>query len=209
MSMIETIDKNPVLNKIGFTQSEIDKIGNTIIYFANHIKSLSKTKILKIIYLLDETSVKQYGIPFLNLQYKVWQLGPVNTDIYSDLSPEHTLLKDFIKLNFKKTGECYIEPKKKFHDDEFSQIELQLLDTVIKKYGHLSARELIKICHRPSTIWYKIAKENGLLESFRKRHKNTSDYYIDLSQHLSTDKHKTELYNSHRDFLDIVKGYGK
>ncbi|OQX99142.1 MAG: hypothetical protein B6I24_03420 [Bacteroidetes bacterium 4572_128] len=62
------------------------KIINTIIYFSSKIKNLYKTKLLKLIYLLDEISVKETACKFSNLEYHVWKYLPVNSDLFYFLS---------------------------------------------------------------------------------------------------------------------------
>lgn len=56
---------------IKLSEEQIDKIGNSIIYFLQKIEDLSKTKVLKLLYILDELSIKKSGIPFFNLKYKL------------------------------------------------------------------------------------------------------------------------------------------
>jgi len=52
-----------------YSRSDIEKIGNAIIYLAERIPDLSKTKLLKLLYLLEETFAKKYQLPFL-----IWNL---------------------------------------------------------------------------------------------------------------------------------------
>ena len=196
-----------MLSQKGYTQDEINKLGNAIVYLAEKVKDLSKTKLLKLIYLLDELSVKSFGIPFFDLEYKVWQAGPVNVDVYSELSSSPSLLKEFIKLNFEKTGECYISPKKKFDDGEFSDNEMELLGTVVDSYGHFTAKKLVDLCHRQNTLWYQIAKENGVLELFESGKLNTTDLELHLSDYIKDDKLKSSIYDEHREFLNFSKRF--
>lgn len=203
---VKNISNTVFFNK-GYTSDELEKIGNSIIYFAENLQDLSKTKLLKLIYLLDELSVKTYGIPFFDLEYKVWQIGPVNVDIYLELSSGPNLLKDFIKLHYLEHGECYITPKKKFHDGEFSDNEIGLLEIVIKSYGHFSAKKLVELCHRQSTLWYQIAKEKGVLELFENGRLNITDFIIQLSEYIKDDKIKLSIYNDHKEFLNFSKRF--
>ena len=78
---------------VKLSKSQIDKIGNTMVYLSKNIKRLSKTKLLKLLYILDEISIKSSGIPFLNLQYKVWKYGPVSAELFIDLSQKNDLGK--------------------------------------------------------------------------------------------------------------------
>src|SRR6266540_4153637 len=84
-------------NKV-FTRDQINKIGNAIIYLSGKITDLNKTKILKLLFLLEEASIKKYGHPFFGIDFQLWKHGPVVKDIFIDLSDENpTLLNDFIE----------------------------------------------------------------------------------------------------------------
>lgn len=62
-----------------------DKIGFVLNYFASNIQNLSMTKTLKLLNILDETSIKETGTPITWLGYKVWKMGPVTNDIYNEI----------------------------------------------------------------------------------------------------------------------------
>ncbi|HEY5570416.1 MAG TPA: type II toxin-antitoxin system antitoxin SocA domain-containing protein, partial [Bacteroidales bacterium] len=52
-----------------------DKIGNLIVLLATRLKPLYHTKLIKLLYLIDEEAVKEDGVPVTWLEYKVWQFG--------------------------------------------------------------------------------------------------------------------------------------
>lgn len=54
---------NYIHNK-GFTKSEIDKIGNTLIYFTSVLGEIPKTKALKLLYFLEENPSTKQGSLF-------------------------------------------------------------------------------------------------------------------------------------------------
>ncbi|MCB0768585.1 MAG: SocA family protein, partial [Flavobacteriales bacterium] len=167
-----------------YTPEQLNKLGNAIVYLCEHIRPLYKTKLLKLIYILDEFSVKLHGVPMFNLEYKVWQAGPVCDDVFVELSEEPVLLKDYIRIVREANG-TRIEELKKFSDDEFTPNDLALLADVAKRYEYTSAEELVKILHRQSTPWYRIAKENDLLEPFEQHKLTISDFTIDLVELLT------------------------
>lgn len=72
------------------TTNDIIKLGNTLIYIAKKIPYLSKTKALKLLYLMEDYSVKRFQQPFLGLPFEVWQAGPVIKDVFIDLSQAPT-----------------------------------------------------------------------------------------------------------------------
>ena len=92
-----------------YSPDQLSKIGNCIIYFSQKITKLSKTKLLKLLYILDELAIKKSGIPVLDLKFKTWKFGPVAEDIFIELSSEATLLKKYIKKNVEGEN-LYILP---------------------------------------------------------------------------------------------------
>lgn len=178
---------------IQFTADQLDKIGNTVIYLAEKIPKLSKTKLLKLLYILDEISIKKSGIPLLNLKYKVWKFGPVSEELFIDLSTEPNLLSKFITLSQDQGN--YIKAKQAFVDDEFSDNDIELIDHVVEKYGNLSGRELVSYTHRINSPWYNTAKEHSVLELLTNEKINNTEYVIDMGQIISHDLRKSEIYS--------------
>ncbi|MCC8114942.1 MAG: SocA family protein [Bacteroidales bacterium] len=158
------------------------KLGNAIIFLAERCADLSKTKMLKLLYLIEERCALSYQMPFLGLSYKVWQAGPVADLVYDDICNEAPILKPYVHL-FMKNNCIYIAPIKDFDEDEFSEIELKVMCEIAEEYGNRSAKELVKILHTPDSLWYQEAKANGLLESFRQG-KRASSREIDFTKKM-------------------------
>lgn len=191
---------------MGYTKSEIEKIGNTLIYLQEKIgNKISKTKAIKLLYFLEEYSMKKYGRPFLGLEWEAWHLGPVSEDIYSEINEPFMLFEHIQHSHVDGLNGCFIEAKHPFVDDEFSDSDIQLMDVLIQNIGHLNANQLIEKTHLPHTLWYKISKENDLLESFNNKSKPTSDFKIDLSELLSDDKQG--LYSIYLESKEISRSY--
>ncbi len=187
-----------------YTKEEIDKIGNTIIYLSEKIPLLSKTKALKLIYLIEETSVKKFGLPILNLKFFVWMYGPVTKDIFIDLSSNPILLNEYIKRE-ERDGNSYISPNKAFSDDEFSDNEMAVIDLVIDTFKNYTAEQLVKLTHREHSLWYKTAKENNVLDLLENKQLNNTEIEIDFSRLLEGDDYKKEIYLQHREFLNVSR----
>lgn len=167
-----------------FSEDSKQKLGNTLVYIAERAPQLSKTKLLKLLFLMEEYMVKRYHVPFLALPYEVWQAGPVAKDVFIDLSDGGMLLQDFVRTEIKENG-MYITPVRAFCDDEFSECEIEMMDEVIKKHGDKTAKQLVKEMHQKGTLWYEVAKENNLLEDFENGISNNSSYLIDFTRGLS------------------------
>lgn len=182
---------------IVFKEEQLSKIGNTALYLAERIKYLSKTKLLKLFYILDELSIKKGGIPFLNLTYKVWKFGPVSEELFVDLSSSKTvLMKDFIK----RGEEGYFEPVATFNDDEFSDNDIELLDAVICEFGGKKSEDLIKYTHHKNSLWYKVAEENGVIDLLEAEEISNTEFIMDLSCLVEHDPIKKEIYNTYLEY---------
>ena len=194
------------------TKDEINKIGNTIVYLAQNIPNLSKTKLLKLLYLLDEVSIKEFSVPFLNLEYYVWQAGPVATEIFGEISQdfETSILDQFLRLRFQEINQrfaVFIEPKKDFDDSEFSDNDMMILEKFCQKFKNTTAEQLVEITHRKNTLWYQIALKNNLLHDFETKRKTTSNYKIDLSELLNDMPEKKAFYQEQLSFIDFSKNF--
>lgn len=172
------------------TDNQIDKLGNALIYLIQNCSEISKTKLLKLVYILDEASIKKSGIPFFNLDYKTWQYGPVSEELYIELSDSPTLLKSYIDTNVQ--GE--IIPCQDFTDDEFSDNDIILLENIVDIFGKMSATELIKYTHRPNTPWYKTAEKNGVLELLENGEITNTEFIVDMAELVSHDPRKKSIY---------------
>ncbi len=188
------------------TNSDIGKLGNTVIYIASHTNNLSKTKLLKLLYFMEEYSVRRFQTPFLGLPFEVWQAGPVIKDVFIDLSETPVLLDGYVAKQIKGDA-TYILPIKNFCDDEFSDNDLVVMQKVIEKYGDKSATDLVGLTHQKGTLWYKVATQKQLLPLFENKKMNNSDYTIDFSDEL-TEKGK-EFYRDQIDFLQTSRAYAQ
>lgn len=187
----------------GYTNEQLERLGNTIVFLVEKIQPLYKTKLLKLIYLLDELATSRNGIPFLGLEYKVWQAGPVSSDLYEELNQPY-LLEPFITLEQDNKGVKVIA-KKKFNDDEFSEMEVNLMKEIVQRYKITPAEKLVEITHRKSAPWYIIAMENNLLEAFENKKINTTDISVDLTLMIKDDPQKLAMYREHQEMQKFTK----
>lgn len=188
---------NKNYNRLSAEQKE--KLGNSIVYLSNRIPYLSKTKLLKLIYILDEQSIKKSGIPFFNFEYKTWKLGPVAEEIFVDLSSETFLLKDFVEKTTYEDN-IFIISKADFNDDEFSENDIELMEFVVKRFGGLSANELVEYTHKPNSPWYITAKKMNVLDLLLKQEINSTDFLVDMKSLIDHDDRKKSIYSDYLDF---------
>lgn len=170
-----------------FRRINNDKIGNVLNYFASQIDYLSMTKTLKLLYILDETSIKETGTPVTWLDYKVWENGPVAIDVYNEIKHQEVFcfqgkelsLLQFIELEKKfnadrNSEEVFLKPNGYFNKGIFNRYELKLLETIVFKYGNWNATELIHFLHEEGSLWHKMVSEHNLKDHFKQIGKITN-----------------------------------
>jgi len=175
------------------TAEQIDKVGNAMIFLSEKIPGITKTKMLKLLYLLDEFSIKKSGIPFFNLQYKVWKLGPVAEEIFVELSDKPCHFEKYIETK-NTENEITIFPKAKFCDDEFSDNDIDLLNQFSIEFFMITGNQLIYYTHRPNTPWRLSAELNRVYDLLNGGQINSTEHIIDMSYLIRDDEQKMKIY---------------
>lgn len=187
-----------------YTQGQLDKLGNTLIYLCNNLERPTKTHLLKLVFIIEEISVTKFGIPFFDLRFDLWKLGPVSKDLYVELSEELTLLEPYVKKE-SKSDMIVFSAKKEFSDDEFTDNEMALLNEITNRFKYCTANELVNFTHKRNSPWYNAALKNGVLELLEAGKMNTTDIEINLAELIQEDDEKMTMYNSHKEFLSQAK----
>lgn len=188
-----------------------DKAFNALVYFAERIKPLYLTKAIKLLYLADEMAVRQTGVPITWLNYKVWKLGPVAEDIYFKVKFAHHQLQKGTGGNTIKHLQVatppeplrdgiLLEPAKVFDDAQFSDYDIDILDSIIKTYGKLNSDQIIELLHAEGTLWHKLVAANDLAQQFELKN-NRSDFIIELTDLLDTDYKKAAFEVAYQSYL--------
>ena len=193
------------------TYNQVQKLGNTAVFFAKNILDLNKTKLLKLVYLCEELFVKKYASPFLGLPFYAWKFGPVQKELYinidpsliSEEAPEHpSLLADYIAT--RKAGNSYqVIALKEFNDDDFSDDEISIMNHIAQTYKNHGGSMLVSLTHKDTSLWYRtVIKEAGLLERFEKQIQSASDLTLDFAD-LLDDEDAKNFYYSQLEMLEF------
>lgn len=182
-----------------YSDEQISKIGNAI-RFLTKDQSISKTKLLKLLYLSEEVSIKKHAIPMLNISFQVWKFGPVAEPIFIETSSTPSMFKSYFDILHTPNG-AEITAKGEFDDFEFSENDIEILQFIKDQYSNLTAKELISITHRINSPWYKTALSKGVLQDLLDEKITNTHYTIDLSDLIDKDnKFKIEMYS---EFLEV------
>ena len=168
-------------------------IGNLMILLADRCKPLYHTKLLKLLFLIDEESVKRTATPMTWLNYKAWQLGPVNEDVFFSKWEGCNKFDQYVHFDFVDEKRCIVKPVAEFDGGGFCELDREIIDSVLSKYGRKSSEELVEILHGEESLWSKAVKKHALAFSATNK---TSDVDIDFSDMLKDELQKTVYFST-------------
>lgn len=122
-------------NDITIIQEFLKKIGN-----------LTRTKIVKLLYLLDIESVAKYGKQVTNFEYRKYYYGPYDENIINLLDERQYFS---VGLGITSSGNQYynytVGPKK--NDHQMDNNTKELVDSIVNKYGQHSLDKILEIAY--------------------------------------------------------------
>jgi len=80
-----------------------EKLINAIVYFAKNTNYCGKTKLIKLLYLLDFEHFRDIGRNVIGLDYYAWSMGPVPTSLFYEIDHPKTDLAQKISVEQKET----------------------------------------------------------------------------------------------------------
>lgn len=184
-----------------------NKIANVIIYFAKNAtpknKPLGITKLMKLLFYFDFGFYAQTGLSSTGLKYFAWPQGPVPKDVWVNLKEKDTNLdlKNKVRLlpNREDDLSTAVTTTKKFTSDEFTDLELDLLEKIAFMYKELTAKEISKLSHEKDKPW-TITRET-------KGDKKEIDYSLAFPPTM-TEEDREELNDRQRDAEFFLTAFG-
>lgn len=177
------------------------KVGALVAYLSYLMPNIHLRKLLKMVYLIDEESVRRRAIPLTWLDYYAWEKGPVAPEVYDIKTGA---LSDFVSCKkSEKDGKWHVSPVKTAEYlimkdmSVFSEWECSLISEMYDKYKDNDADQLTDETHQNNSLWNKVVKENGL--DFSNSPK--TEYKIDLNR-LNDSNENAQL--SYEDALDVL-----
>lgn len=177
-------------------------IGNLIILLSERCRPLYHTKLMKLLYLIDEESTLQIGVPITWLDYKAWKLGPVSPELFYSKNQGYNKFGEYVQ--FESTGRnnsCIVKAIKPFDDSEFSNWDLEIIEKVITKYGSLSTGELIRLTHQKGSLWNTIVENANIHFS---QSNQTSDASLNFLELIKGDDYKKTVYYSTLENMELA-----
>ncbi len=140
----------------GFRQFDFNKFINVVLFFAQNVSQLWKTKLNKLLFYSDFKHFREFTVSLMGAKYIKLEFGPVPKDYEALLWGLETM--GFIKVNPTEVGNDYtgylIQPLADYDPDMFTEEELALLHQIVQRYGDYSSAEISEVSHKESA-WLK------------------------------------------------------
>ena len=143
-----------------------EKLINAIVYFAKNTNFCGKTKLFKLLYLLDFEHFRDIGKSVTGLEYYAWENGPVPKALYNEMRSPKRDLGEKISVDSIKTQHenplMLTSAKTNFDPSHFTKRELCLLQDLSQQFQNHKADEISEVTHFENQPWHTVFyKEDG------------------------------------------------
>lgn len=143
-----------------------EKLINAMVYFAKNTKYCGRTKLFKLLYLLDFEHFRSTGRSVTGLEYYAWENGPVPKALFLEMkSPKEDLAE---KISVESIETQHDNPihltsaNTDFDPKHFSERELRILENLSKQFKNHRANQIAEETHLENEPWHRVFhKENG------------------------------------------------
>ncbi|MGH8864139.1 MAG: Panacea domain-containing protein [Burkholderiales bacterium] len=136
-----------------------EKLINAIVFFARNTRFCGKTKLFKLLYLLDFRHFRAAGRSVTGLEYRAWKHGPVPFELvqeWEEFEPDLAAAIQIVPEPVFDYDRLRIEPKAEFDNRNFTKRELSLMQELAEQHRDEKTRPLIGLTHEERGPWDKI-----------------------------------------------------
>lgn len=118
---------------------------NVITYLCFKVRTISQTKLMKLVYLANVYHMERYGSPLANTSFKHWHYGPYSAEVDSEM--EKLYGEGILKSKRCKTQSGYDAevptPNVKSTTVELTDEATAILDEIIEDWGEASTSDIV------------------------------------------------------------------
>lgn len=138
---------------------EREKLINAIVFFARNTRHCGKTKLFKLLYLLDFQHFRLTGRSVTSLEYRAWKHGPVPFSLMQEwdaFEPDLAAAVDVVPEPVFDYDRLRIEAKAEFDDQFFTKREIELMRDLAARHRDELSQPLVGLTHEERGPWDKI-----------------------------------------------------
>lgn len=136
-----------------------EKLVNVVVFFAGNTRYCGKTKLFKLLYLLDFHHFRETGRSVTGLEYHAWKNGPVPFALVQEwdaFEPDLAKAVEVIPERVIDYDRQLLVPKVEFDDSHFTKRELRVMRELAQRHSEEMTQPLIGLTHEERGPWDKI-----------------------------------------------------
>jgi len=146
-------------------QFDENKARILIAYIASRV-DVGKTKLMKLLYLIDFACYERTGRAITNDQYRHWIYGPVPTTIWKKMSAD--FIGDLLNVEETPRGNAtylkFTPKEKEINTGIFTADERAVIEEILGKYGDKYQDELVSMVH--AELPWSITEDDEIIPYF-------------------------------------------
>jgi DNA-binding transcriptional regulator YiaG/uncharacterized phage-associated protein len=148
----------------GYRKPNLERITEMIVYFTEKLQPW-KTQLNKLLFYADFLNFKNSGYSISGMHYRAIDMGPVIADFNAvfDYCAERNHVDVTYTVFENGTGEQFTPHKKrKFNKAMFDTRELEMMESVVKKFGKMKTKQIVDYSHKEKA-WKENQKKHELI----------------------------------------------
>ncbi|UII31380.1 DUF4065 domain-containing protein [Fulvivirga ulvae] len=149
----------------GYKKPSLDKLTEMVIFFSEKLEPW-KTQLNKLLFYADFLMFKKTGFSISGARYRAINMGPVPNNynsIFEYMSNKRDIDIWVTEFPGGAVGEQFkVNKSRKFNTNAFSDIELEVLNTVAAKFKRTATSDIIEISHHEKA-WKANEKERKII----------------------------------------------
>lgn len=141
-----------------------EKLFNAIAHFVTHTRWCYKTKLFKLLFLLDFRHYQGVGRSVTGLHYNAWPKGPVPVSLYEEMNCRCTDLAVRFSMEEKNSSgrtALVIIPQFPFDATIFSRREARIMGDLSREFRNATAERMVEETHLENRPWHTVYQQWG------------------------------------------------
>jgi uncharacterized phage-associated protein len=146
-----------------------EKLLHAIIFFTKNTHACHKTKLFKLLFLLDFAVYRETGKSVTGLQYFAWPMGPVPKDLFEELNSPRPDMRSAMVIratsesdpDFGETKRLLIAPRQTFDPSCFTKREVDTMERLAEIYRDATASQMVEVSHLARQPWHQVYVVEG------------------------------------------------
>lgn len=165
-----------------FGRSTTEEAGNLLAYIAGQKPGITRDRMMDTVILISERLATEHHLCLLAVHYKIWACGPVQEDLFVDLSSDNLyIMGDYLRKEHSEKGDIFFT-KVKPDITVFREVKQRVIRDVVAETADLPDSELRRMVVGPGSYWEKESARIGYLKAFRLGICATSDKDFDIAR---------------------------